>query len=96
MRGSSWRSRSARHSVGEALAEELHQYIDESQLLRIDHYLGKMGSRGDPLPPLRQHDARAGLERNYVESVQITMAEDFGVEDRGHFYDPVGRLATWS
>ena len=30
--------------------------------------------------------------RNYVECVQITMAEDFGVEDRGHFYDPVGAL----
>ena len=30
--------------------------------------------------------------RNYVESVQITMAESFGVEDRGHFYDPVGAL----
>ncbi len=30
--------------------------------------------------------------RNHVESVQITMAEDFGVEDRGHFYDPVGAL----
>jgi glucose-6-phosphate 1-dehydrogenase len=30
--------------------------------------------------------------RNYVSSVQITMAEDFGVEDRGHFYDPVGAL----
>jgi glucose-6-phosphate 1-dehydrogenase len=30
--------------------------------------------------------------RNYVESVQITMAEDFGVADRGHFYDPVGAL----
>src|SRR6185369_16029997 len=30
--------------------------------------------------------------RNFVESVQITMAEDFGVEDRGHFYDPVGAL----
>ena len=30
--------------------------------------------------------------RSYVECVQITMAEDFGVEDRGHFYDPVGAL----
>ena len=30
--------------------------------------------------------------RNYVDCVQITMAEDFGVEDRGHFYDPVGAL----
>ena len=30
--------------------------------------------------------------RRYVESVQVTMAEDFGVEDRGHFYDPVGAV----
>ena len=50
------------------------------------------GARGDPLPALRQHAAGAGVEPQLVESVQITMAEDFGVEDRGHFYDPVGAL----
>ena len=45
-----------------ALAEELHQYIDESQLLRIDHYLGKMGLEEILYLRFAEHDARAGLE----------------------------------
>ena len=74
------------------LNARLHRVMREDQILRVDHFLGKEPVIG--LEYLRfANFALAELwDRKSVSCVQITMAEDFGIEGRGTFYDPVGAL----
>jgi glucose-6-phosphate 1-dehydrogenase len=74
------------------LNARLSQVLDDRQLLLVDHFLGK-----EPVIEIEYlrfaNFAMADLwNRNSVEAIQITMAEDFGAADRGRFYDAVGAL----
>lgn len=74
------------------LNRTLHQYFPEERIFRIDHYLGKEPVQNILYTRFANPIFEPIWNRNYVRSIQITMAEKFGVQDRGGFYDQTGAL----
>ena len=76
----------------EKLNEILHQYFPEDRIFRIDHFLGKEPVQNILYTRFANPIFEPIWNREYVRSIQITMAEKFGVEDRGEFFDETGAL----
>ncbi|MYS22996.1 glucose-6-phosphate 1-dehydrogenase [Streptomyces sp. DvalAA-14] len=75
-----------------SLNQALHQVLNEDQILRIDHFLGKQPVLDITTLRFANTILEPVWHREHIAAVQITLAEDFGVEDRGSFYDGVGAL----
>jgi glucose-6-phosphate 1-dehydrogenase len=74
------------------LDRDLHQVLDEEQIFRIDHFLGKEPVQDILYLRFANEIFEPVWNRHHIESVQINMFEEFGVDDRGSFYDGVGAL----
>ena len=76
----------------QALNRTLHEVFDESSIFRIDHYLGKEAVQNIVYFRFANTFLEPIWNRDYIRDVQITMAEDFGVQGRGAFYEEVGAI----
>jgi glucose-6-phosphate 1-dehydrogenase len=74
------------------LNARLRAVLEEDQILRVDHFLGKQPVVELECLRFANQALAAVWDRHSVSAIQITMAENFGVEDRGKFYDAVGTL----
>lgn len=74
------------------LNDIVHRHFAEDQVYRIDHFLGKEAVQNLMIFRFSNTILEPVWNRHFVRQVQITLAEDFGVEGRGEFYDSIGAL----
>ena len=75
-----------------ALSRLLESLFPEENIFRIDHYMGKEPVQNIVYTRFANSIFEPLWNRDHIGSIQITMAEDFGVQDRGHFYDETGAI----